>query len=68
MIEDTIAYMNREYRDVHRGVPNTLYITPDDYAELMEAVGISPEEDFTYYSGMEIIVDDTLEETYIDAD
>ena len=62
MIIDEILYLEREYRDVNRGAPAILLMSPSSYALLREELNIDPIEEFTLYHGMEIEVDEYHED------
>ena len=64
-ILDEILFEERYFRDIERGLPKFLYISPDNYAELLEQRGVDPLEGMTYFHGMEVIVSEDIEEIEI---
>lgn len=65
MIRDEIDYLEREYRDKYRGNPEILKISPENLALLREELDLDEEEDFTYYHGMELVVEETYDQLKI---
>jgi len=58
MIRDEIDFLEREYRDMYRGQPEVLKLSPENVAILREELEIDPEEDLSMYHGMYIEVDE----------
>jgi hypothetical protein len=63
MITDQILFLDREYRDRFQGIPTTVCMTPEQYADLIEELGV---DHTSYYHGMRILVDEYTNDLCVD--
>jgi len=65
-IIDQILFEERHFRQIERGTPKRLLLSPEKYAELLESRNINPLQGIEHYHGMEVIVSEDVEELIIE--